>query len=166
MLGTICLPGLLLLFRCSVLSNSLRHLHYLLELAHIHVYWVSDAIRPSHLLSSPFLFLPSIFPSIRGFSNESTFHIRWPNDWSSSISPSNEYSGLISFRIDWFDLLAVQGILKSFLQHHISKSSILWRSTFLTVQLSHLYVTPGKPTALTRWTFFWQSDVFAFKYIV
>ena len=99
--------------------------------------------------------LPSIFPSIRVFSNESVLHIRWPKYWSFSfsISPSNEYSGLIFFRIDWFDLLAVQGILKSLLQHHSSKASILWCSAFFIVQLSHPYKTTGKTIALTRWTF-------------
>ena len=110
----------------------------------------------SHLnLCHPFLLLPSIFPSIRVFSNESTFPIRWPNYWSFSfsISPSNEYSGLISFRIDWFDFLAVQGTLKSLLQHHSSKASILWYSAFFMVQLSHLYMTTGKTTALTIQTF-------------
>ena len=106
------------------------------------------------LCHPPFL-LPSIFPSIRVFSNESVLHIRWPKYWtlSFSISPSNEYSGLISFRIDWLDLLAVQGTLKSLLQNHSSKASILWCSTFFIVQLSHPYMTTGKTTALTRWTF-------------
>ena len=89
------------------------------------------------ILCHPLLLLPSIFPRIRLFSNESALHVRWPKYWSFSISPSNEYSGLISFRIDWFDLLAVQGILKSLLQHHNSKASILWHSVFLMVQLSH-----------------------------
>ena len=111
--------------------------------------------------SSPFilchslLFLPSIFPSIRIFSNESALHIRWPRYWSFSfsISPSNEYSGLISFRMDWLDLLAVQGTLKSLLQHHSSKASILRHSAFFTVQLSHPYMTTGKTIALTRWAF-------------
>ena len=100
-----------------------------------------------HLL----LLMPSIFPSIRVFSNESALHIRWPKYWSFrfSISPSNEYSALISFRIDWFDLLAVQGILKSLLQHQNSKASILWCSAFFMVQLSHLHVTTGKTIALT-----------------
>ena len=104
-----------------------------------------------HLL----LFLPSIFPPIRVFSNESVLPITWLKYWSFSfsISPSDEYSGLISFRIDWLDLLAVQGTLKSLLQHHISKSSILWRSAFFTVQLSHPYMTTGKTIALTRQTF-------------
>ena len=102
----------------------------------------------------PFLLLPSIFPSIRVFSNESALHIRWPKYWSFSfnISPSNEHSGLI-FRIDWLDLLAVPGTLKSLLQHHSSKASILWRSTFFIVQLSHPYMTTGKTIALTRGTF-------------
>ena len=103
------------------------------------------------------LLLPSIFPSIRVFSNESVLCIRWPKYWSFSfsfsISPSNEYSGLISFRIDWFDLLAVQGTLKSLLQHHSSKASILQCSSFSMVQLSHLYMTTGKNIALTRQTF-------------
>ena len=107
------------------------------------------------ILCRPLLLLPSIFPRIRVFLNESVFHIRWPKYWSFvfSISPSNEYSGLISFRIDWLDLLAVQGTLKSLLQHHSSKASILRHSTFFIVQLSHLYMTTGKTIALTRQTF-------------
>ena len=106
------------------------------------------------ILCHPFL-LPSIFPSIRVFSNESALHIRWPKYWSFSfsISPSNEYSGLISFRMDWLDLHAVQGTLKSLLQHHSSKASILWHSAFFIVQLSHPYITTGKTRALTTWTF-------------
>ena len=110
----------------------------------------------SHLiLCLPLLLLPSIFPSIRVFSNESALHIRWPKYWSFSfsISPSNEHPGLISFRMDWLHLLAVQGTLKSLLQHHSSKASILQHSTFFIVQLSHPYVTTGKPIALTRRTF-------------
>ena len=108
----------------------------------------------SHLnLCHPLLLLPSICPSIRVFSSESTFPIRWPNYWSFSISPSNEYSALISFRINWFDLLPVQGTLKSLLQHHSSKASILWCSAFFMVQLSHLYMTTGKTTVLTIQTF-------------
>ena len=101
------------------------------------------------------LLLPSIFPSIRVFSNESALCIRWPKYWSFSftVSPSNEYPGLISFRMDWQNLLAVQGTLKSLLQHHSSKASILWRSAFFMVQLSHPYMTTGKTIALTRWTF-------------
>ena len=107
------------------------------------------------ILCHPLLLLPSIFPSIRVFSNESALHIRWPKYWSFSfnISPSNEYSELISFRMDWLDLLAVQGTLKSLLQHHSSKAAILWHSAFFTVQLSHPYMTTGKTTALTRRTF-------------
>ena len=107
------------------------------------------------ILHHPFLLLPSIFPSIRVFSNESALHIRWPNYWSFSfkISPSNEHPGLISFRMDWLDLLAVQGTLKSLLQHHSSKASILRHSVFFIVQLSHPYMTTGKTIALTRWTF-------------
>ena len=103
----------------------------------------------------PLLLLPSIFPSIRVFSNELVLHIRWPTYWhfSFSISPSNEYSGLISFRMDWLDLLAVQGTLKSLLQYHSSNASILWRSAFVTIQLSHPYMTTGKTIALTRRTF-------------
>ena len=110
----------------------------------------------SHLILCWTLLLsPSIFPSIRIFSNESVLCIRWLKYWSFSfnISPSNEYSGLISFRMDWLDLLAVQGTLKSLLQHHSSKASILWRSAFFIVQLSNLYMTTGKTIALTRWTF-------------
>ena len=105
------------------------------------------------ILCRSLLLLPSIFPSIRVFSNESTLHIRWPKYWSFNISPSNEYSGLISFRIDWFDLFAVQWTLKSPLQHHSSKASILQHSAFFKVQLSHPYMTTGKTTALTRRTF-------------
>ena len=110
----------------------------------------------SHLiLCCPLLLLPSILPSIRVFSNESVLHIRWPKYWnfSFSISPANEYSGQTSFRMDWLDLLAVQGTLKSLLQHHSSKASILQRSAFFLVQLSHPYTTTGKTIALTRWTF-------------
>ena len=111
------------------------------------------AIQTSHPLSFPSP-LPSIFPSIRVCSNESVLRIRWPKYWSFSfsISPSNEYSGLISFRIDWFDLLAVQGSLKSLLQHHSSKASILRRSAFFIIQLSHPYMTTGKTVAFSRWT--------------
>ena len=97
--------------------------------------------------------MPSVFPSIRVFSNESVLHIRWPKCWSFSISPVNEYSGFISLRIYWFDLLAVQGTLKSLLQYHGSKGSVLWYSAFFIVQLSHLYMTMGKTIALNRWIF-------------
>ena len=125
-----------------------------------------ELVMPSNhlILCHPLLLLPWIFPSIRVFSNESALPIRWSKYWSFSfsISPSNEYSGLISFRMDWFDLLAVQGTLKSLLQHHSSKASILLHLAFFTVQLSHPYMTTGKTIALTRWTFFWQSNVSAF----
>ena len=110
----------------------------------------------NHLsLCHPLLLLPSIFPSIRVFSNESALHIRWPKYWSFSfsISPFNEYSGLNSFKMDWLDLSAVRGTLKSLLQHHSSKASILWHSAFFIVQLSHPYMTTGKTIALTRWSF-------------
>ena len=116
-----------------------------------------ESVMPSiHLiLCHPLLLLPSIFPSIRVFSNESTLRIRWPKYWSFSfnISPSNEYTGLISFRMDWLDLLAVQGTLKSLLQHHSSKTSSLQHSAFFTVQLSQPYMTTGKTIVLTKWTF-------------
>ena len=107
------------------------------------------------ILCCPLLLLPSIFPSIRVFSNESALRIRWPKYWSFSfsISPSNEHTGLISFRMDWLDLLSVQGILGSLLQHHSSKALILWCSAFFIVQLSHAYMTTGKTIALTRQTF-------------
>ena len=106
------------------------------------------------ILCHPLLLLPPIPPSIRVFSNESALHMRWPKYWSFSfsISPSNEHPGLISFRMDWLDLLAVQGTLKSLLQHHSSKASSFWPSAFFTVQLSHPYMTTGKTIALTRWT--------------
>ena len=114
-------------------------------------------VMPSNhlILCRPLLLLPSIFPSIRAFSSKSALRIRWPKDWSFSfsISPSNEHPGLISFRLDWLDLLAVQGTLKSLLQHHSSKASILQCSAFFIVQLSHPYMTSGKTIALTRWTF-------------
>ena len=117
---------------------------------------VESVMPANHLiLCHPLLLLPSIFPSIRVFSNESVLHIRWPKYWSFSfsISPSSEYSGLMAFRIDWFDLLALQGTLKSLLQHHRSKVSILRHSAFFIVQLSHPFMTTGKTTALTRWPF-------------
>ena len=115
-----------------------------------------SAMLSNHrILCCPLLLLPSIFPSIRIFSNKSSLRIRWPKYWSFSfsISPSNEYSGLISFRIEWFDLLWVQGTLKSLLHHHNSKASVLQHSFFFMVQLSHLYTTTGKTMALTMWTF-------------
>ena len=129
--------------------------HYQLpESTQTHVHWISDNIKPSHPLSS--LTPPgSSFPSIRVISNESVLRIRWPRYWSFSfnISLTNEHPGLIAFRMDWLDLLAVQGTLKSLLQHDSPEASILWRSAFFTVQLSHPYMTTGKTMALTRWTF-------------
>ena len=130
--------------------------HQLLEFSQAHVHWVSDAIQPSHPLLSP---SPPVFnlSQIRVFSNESVLCIRYTlpkyKSFSFNISPSNEYSGLISFRMDWLDLFAVQGTLKGLLQNHSSKASILQCSAFFIVQLSHLYMTTGKTIALTRWTF-------------
>ena len=128
--------------------------HQLLELAQFMS--IESVMPPNHLiLCHPLLLLPSIFPSIRIFSSKSILCIRWPKYWSFSfnISPSNEHPGVISFRMDWLDLVAVQGTLKSLLQHHTSKASILWCSAFFTVQLSHPYMTTGKTIALTRRTF-------------
>jgi len=131
-----------------------------------------ESVMPSNhlILCRPLLLLPSIFPSIRVFSNESALRIRWPNYWSFgfNISPSNEHPGLISFRIDWLDLLAVQGTLRSLLQHHSSKASILLCSASFIVQLSHPYTTTGKTIALTRWTFVDKvmSHPFCPKYIL
>ena len=139
---------------CSMPGLSVHH--QLPEFTQTHVHWVRDAIQPSHPLSSPSP--PALnlsLPSIRVFSNESALRIRWLKYWSFSfsISPSNEYTGLISFRMDWLDLLAGQGTLKSLLQHHSSKASILQCSAFFIVQLSHPYMTTGKNIALTRQTF-------------
>ena len=124
-------------------------LHYLLEFAETHIHWIGDAIQPSHSLL-PLLLLPSIFPSMRVFSSELVLHIRCLKYWnfSFSISPFSEYSGLISFRIDWFDLLAVQGILKSLLQHNL-KASVLWCSAFFVFQFSYPHKITGKTKALT-----------------
>ena len=134
------------------------------EFTQTHVHWVSDAIQPSHPQSSP---SPptSILPSIRVYSNETTLRMRWPKCWSFSfsISPSNEHPGLISFRMDWLDLLAVQGTLKGLPQHHSSKASILRHSAFFTVQLSHPYMATGKTIALTRWTFVGKIMSLLFK---
>ena len=116
-----------------------------------HVCRVSGAIQPSYPLLSPSL--PALFSSIRIFSNEWVLRNKWPKYWSFSINPSNEYSGVISFRINWFELLAVQGTLKSLLQHHSSSASVLWHSALFIVQLSHPYMTSGKTIALTRHTF-------------
>ena len=123
---------------------------------------IKSVMSSNHLiLCLPLLLLPSIFPSIRVFSDESVLYIMWPEYWSFSfsITPANEYSGLISFRMDWLDLLAVQGTLRSILQHHSSKVSILWCSAFFMAQLSHLYLTTGKTIAYRP---FWQTDVSAF----
>ena len=127
--------------------------HQLPEFTQTHVHRVCDAIQPSHPLR-PLLLLPPIPPSIKVFSNESTLHRRWPKYWSFSFSiiPSKEIPGLISFRMGWLDLLAVQRTLKSLLQHHSSKASILRHSAFFTVQLSQPYMTTGETIALTRWT--------------
>ena len=126
--------------------------HQLPEFTQTHVHWIGDAIQPSHPLLS--LYSPSVFPSIMVFSNELVLCIRWPKYWSFSfISPSNEHLGVISFRMDWLDLLAVQKTLKSLIQHHSSKASILWCSAIFMVQLLHPYMTIGKTIALTKWTF-------------
>ena len=137
---------------CSMLASlSITNSWSLLKLTFI------ELVIPSNnlILCRPLFLSPSIFPSIKVFSNESVPHVRWPKYWSFSfsISPSNEYSGLISFRMDWLDLLAVQGTLKSLVQHHSSKASILRHSSFFIVQLSDLYMTTGKTKALIRWTF-------------
>ena len=141
-------------------SLSITNSRSLLKLMSIQSVMTSNYL----VLCSPLLLLPSIFPSTRVFSNESVLHIRWPKYWSFSfsISPSNEYSGLISFRMDWLDLPAVQGTLKSFLQHHSSKASIFWHSAFFMVQLSHPYMSTGKTIALTSLDLCWQSNVSAF----
>ena len=141
---------------CDTMNRSTPGLpvhHQLPEFTQTHVHRVCDAIQPSHPLSSPSAPAP-IPPSIRVFSTESALHSRWPKCWSFSFSNSrsSEYSGLISFRIDWFDLLAVQGALKSLLQYHSSIASVLWRSAFFMVHLSHPYMTTGKFIALTVWT--------------
>ena len=161
-----CLEWALLLLSCQVRSNSfwphgLQHARLpcpsltdswrLLRFMSLESVVLSNRL----ILCCVFLLLPSVFPSIRVFSNESVLRIRWPKYWnfSFSISSSNEYSGLISCKIDWYDLLAVQGTLKGFLQHHSSKASILQHSAFFIVQLSHPYMTTRKTVALTRWTF-------------
>ena len=132
-------------------SSALHCLPSLIKLMSIESVMLSNRL----ILFNPFLLLPSIHPIIKVFCSESALLIRWPKYWSFSfrINPSNEYSVLISFRTDWFDLLAVRGTLKSLLQHHSSKASILWCSASIMVQLSHPYITNGKTTALTRWTF-------------
>ena len=129
-----------------------------------------ELVMPSSylILCRPLLLRPPIPPSIRVFPNESTLHMRWPKYWSfsPSISLSNEHPGLVSFRMDWLDLLAIQETRKSLLQHHSSKASILQRSAFFTVQLSHPYMTTGKTIALTRWTFVGKVNVSAFQYAI
>ena len=154
-----------LLFSCIVVFDSLAtawttahqaSLSFTISRSLLKLLSIKSMMPFNHLiLCCPLLLLSSIFPSIRIFSNESVLHIRWPKYWSFSfsISPSNEYSGLISFTIDWFDLLAAQGTLKSLLQHYSSKASLLWCSIFFMVQLSHPYMTSGKTIALIRWTF-------------
>ena len=154
-----------MIFHCSVTKSYLTLcdpincstpcfpvLHYLLEFTQTHVHWVGDAVQPSHPLlpTSP---LALNLSSIRVFPNESALQIGWPKDWSFSISPFNEYSGSISFKIDWFDLLTVHGTLKSLLQHHNSKASVLRCSAFFRVQFSHPYMITGKAIALTIGTF-------------
>ena len=141
---------------CNPMNCSMPGLpahHQLPGLTQTHVLPVGDDIQPSYPLI--LIHLPSTFPSIMVFSNELVLHMRWPKYWSFSfsISPSNEYSRLISFRTDWLDLFAVQGTLKSLLQHHSSRAPIIWHSAFLIVQLSHPYMTTGKTRAWTRWTF-------------
>ena len=142
--------------------------HQLLEFTQTHVHWVGDAIQPSHPLLSPSPPAPN--PSQhQSLSNESTLRMQWSKYWSFSFSiiPSNEQPGLISFRMDWLDLLEVQETLKSLLQHHSSKASIFPRSAFFTVQLSHLYMTTGKTIALTRWTFVGKvMSLSAFEYAI
>ena len=156
-IGIFSLVAQLCLTLCDPMDCSTSDLsvyHWLPEFTQTHVHWVGDVIQPSHPLSSPSL--PTFnLSSIRVFSNESVLPIRWPEYWSFSfsISPSNEYSGMISFRMDWLDLLTVQGTLKSLFQHHSSKTSILWHSAFFVIQLSHPYMATGKTIALTRRTF-------------
>ena len=144
---TLCDPK-----NCSIPGLPVHH--QLPKSTQTHAHWVSDAIQPSHPLLS-LLLLPSIFSSIRVFSNESALHIIWPKYWrfSFNISPSNEHPGLTSFRMDWLDFLAIQGTHKGLLQHHSSKASILCYSAFFIVQLSHPYMTTGKTITLTRLTF-------------
>ena len=157
--------GHLLLFSCSIVSGSLqphrlKHARFPLSST---IFWSLlkfipiELVMPSNhlMLCCPLLLLPPIFPSIRVFSKDSVLFIRWSKYWSFSfsISPSNEQPGLISFRMDWLDFLAIQGTLRSLLQHHSSKASILWHSALFMVQLSHAYMTTGKTIALTRWTF-------------
>ena len=142
--------------------------HQLLESPQTLLHWFGEMSSSHLILCHLLLLLRSVFPSIRVFSNESALRIRWPRYWSFSFntSPSNERPRLISLRMDWLDLIAVQGTLKSLFQHHSSKALIVLCSAFFIVQLSHPYMTTGKTIALTRWTFFWQSNVSAFEYAI
>ena len=154
----------MLLFSRQVMSNSSKPLSPIISGNLPKFISVASVMPSNHLvLCHPLLFLPSIFASIRVFSNKSALRIRWPKYWHFSISPSNEYSGLISFRMDWLELPAVQGTLKSLLQHHSSKALILWRSAFFIVQLSHPYMTTGRTIALTRRTFVGKVMSLLFK---
>ena len=155
--ATLCDP-----MDCSMPGFPVRH--YLLELAQAHVHW-SGVITSNHLVHChPLILLSSVFPSIRVFSNESALPIRWPNYWSFSfsISPSNEYSGLLSFNIDWLDLFPVQGTLKNLLQHHSSKASILQHSAFFMIQLAHPFMTTGKTIALRAWCCVFIASLYNF----
>ena len=158
-----CVP----LFRINPSMPGLPIHHHLLEFAQTHVHWDGDDIQPSHPLSSPSPPCPNVSQP-QSLSNESTLHMRWPKYWgfSFSIIPSKEHSALISFRMDWLDLHAVQGTLKSLLQHHSSKASILLCSAFFIVQLSHPYMTTGKTIALTKMDLCRQSNVSAFEYAI
>ena len=170
--GLLCFSSVQLLSHVQLFATLWNHStpglpvhHWLTEFTQTHIH--RTMMPSSHLiLCHPLLLLPPIPPSIRVFSNQSTLHMRWPKYWSFSfsISPSNEHPGLISFRMDWLDLFAVQGTLKSLFQHHSSKASILWHSAFFRVQLSHPYMTTGKTIALTRWTF--VGNVSAFQYAI
>ena len=169
--------SLLLLFSQLVVSDSANpwtaacqaSLSFTISWSLLKLISIELVIPSNHLIfCCPFLLQPSIFPSIRVFFNESALHIRWPKYWNFtfSISPSSEYSGLISFRMDWFDLLAVQGTLKSLLQHHSSKASILWCSAFFMVKLSHPNMTTGKNTVLTIWSSYGQTDMFTSHWVM
>ena len=150
------LPSHVQLFATTWTTAHQASMSFTISLSFLKLMSIQSVMPSNHLiLCHPLLLLPSIFPSIRVFSNESVLHIRWPEYWSFSfsISPSNEYSGLNSSRFDWFDLLALQGTLKSLLQHHSLKASILWCSAFFMVQQSHSYMTTGKTVALTIWIF-------------
>ena len=154
--GTVLVVHVLQLFATPWTTAPQASLSFTISWSFFKLMFIESVMPSNHLIiCHPLVLLPSIFPSIRVFSNELVLHIRWPKYWSFifKISPSNEYSGLISFRIDWLDLLAVQGTLKHLLQHYSSKASILQCSAFFTFQLSHPYITTGKTIALTRWNF-------------